>query len=90
MRMNRDFAFFDHPVGRFAIPEAYFDELRRDHLKLMPYLPAALVGAPPSWTSRCLNGFASLGPFLLLAGALLLGVDVLKSLRGNEPRAGAA
>jgi hypothetical protein len=66
-----DTSFFDHPVGRFAIPGRVYPDLVRAREQLLPWFPAALAGAAPSWPSRALGALTRLGPLVAAVGLLL-------------------
>jgi hypothetical protein len=78
MLTDKTYNFFDHPVGRFALPGRFYLRLadRKDRENLLRFLPAALVGAEPSQLSRWLNALAGLAPILLGLGLLLLALSL--------------
>ncbi|MEO8499801.1 MAG: hypothetical protein ABI565_02715 [Vicinamibacteria bacterium] len=82
--------FFDHPSRRFAIPELYIGKLKEERRRLLPWLPAALVGATPSRLTQALTGVASLGPVFLILGLIPLFVVTREVARPpasvDEPR----
>ncbi len=92
MLVASDTRFFDHPAGRFAIPPAVYPELVDARERLLPWFPASLAGAPPSWTSRGLRALSRLGPLVSAVGLLLAAAAWRRDPegeRGVDPRAGA-
>jgi len=83
MLIAREFDFFNHPVGRFAIPGHVYPEFARARDRLLAWFPAALTGARPSWPSRAFATLSALGPWLAVLGVGLGVVSFRRHGRGG-------
>jgi len=72
MELDKDYSFFDHPVGRFAVPGVVYLRLRNEPEKFLEILPASLVGAPPSLVSRAMRVLTRLSPLFFFLGLMLM------------------
>lgn len=72
MLIKENFAFFDDPSGRFAIPARFFARISSRRETFLPSFPAALVGAPPSRLSAAFLGLTRLAPLFVSLGLLVL------------------
>lgn len=95
MMRKGEYQFFDDPTGRFAIPAPVYSRLADDNTRrsLVPFLPAILVSAEPSWISRAMRLVSRSAPLTAGIGLVLLVLSLREAFgrtAENSPRTGIA